>query len=82
MTALLDMNAAADHLGITPNTLRAYRFKRYPASHPTPFPEPSMRVGNGHVPLWTPEQLDAWQTTRRAGRIDNTNQTNKDESSE
>lgn len=62
--ALLDMNAAAAHLGITPNTLRAYRFKRYPPGHPRAFPEPALRVGNGRVPLWTADQLDTWQAMR------------------
>lgn len=66
MTApVLDMTAAAAHLGITPNTLRAYRFKRYPPSHERcPFPEPAMRVAGGRVPLWTAEQLDAWKALR------------------
>jgi hypothetical protein len=61
---VFDMDAAADYLGITPNTLRAYRFKRYPPEHPHAFPEPIQRVGNGKVPLWTREQLDAWTTLR------------------
>jgi hypothetical protein len=59
---VLDMEAAAEYLGITANTLRAYRFKRYPPGHPRAFPEPFMRVGNGKVPLWTPAQLDAWRS--------------------
>lgn len=61
---VLDINAAAAHLGITPNTLGVYRFKRYPPGHRHAFPEPFMRVGNGRTPLWTSDQLDAWQAMR------------------
>lgn len=59
----LDMDTAAAYLGITSNTLRAYRFKRYPPGHPRAFPEPLLRVGNGKVPLWSREQLDAWRAS-------------------
>lgn len=65
---VLDMEAAAAYLGITPNTLRAYRFKRYPFGHPTAFPPPALRVAGGRVPLWVPAQLDGWKEARRMAK--------------
>lgn len=61
---VLDTESAAAYLGITPNTLRAYRFKRYPFGHPTAFPPPALRVAGGRVPLWVPAQLDGWKAAR------------------
>lgn len=57
----LDGKSAADHLGITPDTLHAYRFKTRFAH--LNFPQPVKRYGSR--PVWTREQLDEWSATRR-----------------
>lgn len=65
--AYLDMEAVADHLGLSYKTVRSYhnvaeKRRREQNSRPGDFPSPDAQFGRS--PVWLLETIDTWKASR------------------